>query len=115
MKIEVLVSQWSAEGQTFAGGVHEIEKPTKKLLGLVGAAPDTTLTVLSASKDERAALKAAVESQAKSEKRYAQAQRDGSWHAGNYDQYLLDVENGSREPDPSMPDRETYIAERTVS
>lgn len=117
MKIEVLVTQWSAEGETFGGGAHEIAKPTKKLLGLAAAAEAAGSITVSASKDERVTMTAAVESQSESEKAYAEAQRNGSWHEGNYDQFMLDVEQGLRDPDElgPLPDRETYIAERKVS
>lgn len=114
MQIEVLVTQWSAEGKTFGGGVHEIEKPAKKLLGLAAAAEAAGSIRVTASKDERAAMSAAVEAQGESEKKYAEAQRDGRWHEGNHTQFVLDVEQGNRDPDPTLPDLETYVAERKV-
>jgi hypothetical protein len=117
VKLEVLVTQWTAEGETFGGGVHEIGKPTQKFLRLAAAAEDAGSIKVTASKEERTVMTAAVESQSDSEAAYAKAQRDGSWHGGNYDQFMLEVEQGLRDPDEfgPLPDRETYIAERTVS
>lgn len=117
MKIEVLVTQWSAEGEVFPGGVHEIAKPTKALLRLAAAAEDVGSVKVTASKDERRVMSASLESQSDSEAAYAEAQRDGRWHEGNYDAFMADVEAGLRDPDQFgvMPDRETYVAERKVS
>lgn len=117
MKLEVLVTQWSAEGEVYAGGVHEIAKPSKALLGLVAAAEAVGSIKVTASKDERRVMGASVESQSDSEAAYAKAQRDGRWHEGNYDAFMLDVEAGLRDPDQfgAMPDREIYVAERKVS
>jgi hypothetical protein len=124
VKVEVLVTQWSAEGQTLAGGVHEIgpgecpcgakHKSTKAFLSLVAAAEDAGSIKVSASKAERAELKGHVQTQADGEKAYAEAQRDGRWHEGNYDAFMADVEAGLRDPDEFgvMPDREIYVNER---
>lgn len=117
MKIEVLVTQWGADGEVFVGGVHEIEKPTKKLLRLVAGAEAAGSVKATASKEERAAIDAAVEAQTDSEAAYEKAQANGSWHEGNYDQFASEVAQGLRDSDQigQMPDKETYVAERTVS
>lgn len=91
LRFEVSGSQWAADEQVFGGGVHEIARPTKKLLRLVAAAEAAgAIRVLAASKEHRAALKGHVESQAESEKAYAKAQADGRWQEGNLLQYEVD-------------------------
>lgn len=117
MKIEVLHTQWTAEGEKFHGGVHEVDAPSREFLALAAAAEASGSISVDASEEERAIMDASVESQADSEAAYAKAQEDGSWHGGNYDQFMLEVEQGLRDPDAMgpLPDRETYIAERKVS
>jgi hypothetical protein len=97
VKLEVIPTQWAADGQVFGGGVHEDVKLTRKLAPLVaGAEAAGVVNVLHATRDERALLKGHVETQAESEKAYARAQADGSWHEGNRAQYDLDVASGVR-------------------
>lgn len=91
MKFEVVYTQWSADGKLYGGGVHEVEKPSKKLLGLLAAAEDAgSVRIVEASRAERSALKGHVQTQADGEKAYAKAQADGSWHEGNRLQYEHD-------------------------
>jgi hypothetical protein len=117
VKIEVLVSQWSADDEVFPGGVHEIAKPTKSFLRLAASAEAEGSIKVSASKEERSSMSAHIESQGDSEVAYAEAQRDGRWHEGQYDQFAAEVEQGLKDQDAlgPLPDKETYIAERTVS
>lgn len=116
MKLEVLHTQWAAEDEVFAGGVHEIEKPTADFLRLVaGAEAAGSVVVLDASDAHRAKLDRHVQSQEDGEAAYAAAQGDwvppvndengvmveagywtGPWHEANVAQYDLDVMSGAR-------------------
>lgn len=112
MKIEVLHSQWGADGEVFAGGEHEIAKPTSAFLRLVASAEAAgAVRVVSATGAERSKLRDHVETDKVSVKNLAAAQADGRWHEGNWDAFVADVEAGVREPG-NLPDRDTYVAER---
>lgn len=96
MKFEVIYSQWAAEDQVFTGGVHEVEKPTEKLLRLAaGAEAAGSIRILSASAEHRSKLRKHVQSQADGEKAYSAAQADGSWQEGNLLQFETDVASGA--------------------
>ena len=92
MKIEVLHGRWAYEDEVYEGGEQMIAKPSKALLeGIAAAAacPDPPVRVVSASKDEKAVLGAAVQSQKDGEKALAEAMESGEWHVGNA-QAMLD-------------------------
>ncbi len=90
MKIEVLTSNWNG----LAGGVHEIEKPSRELYGLVGGAEAAgVVKVRAIPMEDREKLKKHVESQAASEKAYERAQESGAWLEGQAIQADLDAKN----------------------
>lgn len=117
MRFDVLHTQWAAEGEVFAGGIHEIEKPTADFLRLVaGAESAGSVVVLDVADAHRAKIEKAVQSQEDGEAAYAEAQGDwiepvkddaglilahgrwsGPWHDANVEQYDLDVLSGARE------------------
>jgi hypothetical protein len=98
LKFEVLTTQWTADEETFAGGVHEIAKPSAALLGMIAAAEAAgSVVVIDAADDHRKKLDSAVQSQEAGEAAYAAAQADGSWHEGNLMQFELDVASGVRD------------------
>lgn len=102
MKLKVVHTKWSAGGQTFAGGVHDDVKVTRKLAPLIAAAEHAgSIVVVSATREERKLLKPHVQSQADGEKAYAAAQKSGAWHEGNLEQFDLDVAAGVRSDDLS--------------
>jgi hypothetical protein len=112
VKFKVLDSQWGADDEVFEAGEHEVAKPTAKFLALIaGGEQAGALEVLEETGAERTKIDGATESQEESEKNLAAAMRSGEWHGANYDQFLLDVEAGTR-PEVELPDRETYIEER---
>jgi hypothetical protein len=90
VKLEVLQAKVGLDGEEFAGGVHEIAKPTKKLLRAAAMQEKVGAVKVTASKEERGTMVAAVESQADSEKAYAKAQEDGRWQIANYRQAIAD-------------------------
>lgn len=95
MKIEVLTTQWTHDGGVLAGGVHEVEKPTKKLLRAAAAAEHAGVVKVTASKDERAEMNSAVQSQSDGEKALEAAMDSGDWHEGNRAQHELDRAAGA--------------------
>ncbi len=95
MKIEVLYSQWGADGQTFAGGIHEIEKPSRTLLKHVAVAEAAGVVKVTASKDERSKMGDHVEPDSVSLKIQEKAQAEGDWQVGNLMQHELDVANNA--------------------
>ena len=104
MIVEVVHTQWAAEGTVFQGGVHELStaecacgvthgKPDAELLGLIAAAEAAgSVNVLEANSQHRAKLDKAVQSQADGEAAYARAQADGRWQHGNLVQFVADRE-----------------------
>jgi hypothetical protein len=93
VKIEVIYSVWGAEGEEFAGGVHEIEKPTVKFLKLAAAAEAAgVIKVLHASAEERQKLKRHVQSQAAGEAALEKALASGEWHEANLHQFIADAD-----------------------
>ncbi len=95
MKLEVIYSVWGADGDEYAGGTHEIEKPSKKFLRLCAAGEAAGAIKVTASAEERETMRTALESDADSEKKLAKAMSDGSWHEAQLAQHLLDVEQGA--------------------
>lgn len=95
MRIEVIYSVWGADGTDYPGGVHEIAKPTAKLLKLAAAAEAAGVVRVTASKDERTKMRTHVESQSDSEAAYAKAQESGAWQEANVAQHLMDVAQGA--------------------
>jgi hypothetical protein len=92
MRFEVLNVQWTADDETFGGGVHDVKKPTATFLRLLaGAEAAGAVKVLDAA-GNRAKLNQHVETQAQSEKAYAKAQESGAWHHGNVQQFVVDTE-----------------------
>lgn len=97
MRFEVVHSVWGADDEVFGGGVHEVAKPTNKLLALLaGAEAAGVVVVLEATDAERGKLDKGVQSQDDGEAAYEKAQADGSWHEGNLAQFELDVAAGQR-------------------
>lgn len=97
MTFEVLHSQWAADGEVFAGGVHEILKPTPEFLSLLaGAEAAGCVVVLDVSEQHRAKLDKHVQSQEDGEAAYASAVASGDWQEGNLQQFELDVAAGIR-------------------
>jgi hypothetical protein len=96
VKFEVIHSQWSADGEVYSGGIHEIDLEPEHAPIFAGAAAAGAITLLGASPTERKLLAGHVESQKASESAYRAAQRDGRWHEGNLQQFELDVVNGVR-------------------
>lgn len=85
MKIEVVYSLWAADGakQPFQGGVQgpdersELASPSAKLLrSIAGAEAAGVVRVVEATKDERAKLDRAVQSQKDGERAQAKAMGD---------------------------------------
>ncbi len=90
MKIEVLLSSWNG----LAGGVHEIEKPSREMYKLVGAAEAAGVVKIRAiPMEDRDKLRKHIESQAASEKAYERALESGAWHEGQKIQADLDAAN----------------------
>ncbi len=89
MKIEVLISNWNG----LAGGIHEIEKPSRELLSHAAAAEAAGIIKVTADSETRAKLGKHIESQAESEKVYERAQETGAWHEGQAIQAELDAKN----------------------
>jgi hypothetical protein len=112
MQIEVLDSLWGADGEEYAGGVHEIAKPTAKFLRLAAAAEAVGAIRVKASAEERARMRSHVESQADSEKARAKAQESGAWYEANMRQFLHDVETGSRDTFGADVGPEQYVEDR---
>jgi hypothetical protein len=88
MKIEVLNTQWAHDGGVLQGGVHEIEDPSQQLLEQAALAESVGSIKVTASKDERATMKAALEPDSESLKKLAQAQKESTWHEGNLGDYI---------------------------
>lgn len=119
MKIEVLHSRWGYEDDVYEGGAREIEKPSKALLAGIAAAaaaPDPPLRVVSASKDERAAMEGAVQSQEDGESAYAKAQASGEWQLGNLEDYRARARRALLAHDRSIADGtlDERLSERDV-
>lgn len=95
MKLEVLTAQWAHDGGVLAGGVHDVERPSKKLLRAAAAAEHAGVVKVTASKDERAVMNSAVQSQSDGEKALAAAMESGGWHEGQRIQYELDRAAGA--------------------
>ena len=94
MRFRVLHNQWAAENDVFAGGEHDVEKPSASILRLAaGAEAAGSIEILDASDQERSKLDRHVQSQEKAEAAYAKAQADGSWQYGNLCQFALDRED----------------------
>jgi hypothetical protein len=100
VKVEVLSTVWGHDDGQLDGGVHEIEKPSGKLLKALAAAEAAGSVKITASRDERARM--GVETDAESLKRLEAAQKDGSWQAGNHLAYVADAK--ARLKDPDLPD-----------
>lgn len=116
MKIEVLTTQWAHDGGVLAGGVHEIEKPTAKLLAAAAAAEAVGSVKVTASADEREKMRGSVESDSESEKKLTQAMADSTWHEGNLGDFIavksaLLKEHGDTLPDETRASLELGITQ----
>ena len=88
MKIEVLTTQWAYDGGVLPGGVHDVEKPSKLLLEQAALAESVGSIKVSASAEERAKMKAAIQPDSESLKHLEKAQSNSTWHEGNLDDYV---------------------------
>jgi len=88
MRIEVLSTQWAYDGGVLAGGVHEIDKPSKKFLGQAASAESVGSIKVLASTEERATMRAAIEPDGESLKALEKAQANSTWHEGNLGDYI---------------------------
>lgn len=103
VKFEVIYTVWGADDVEFAGGVHEVDKPSADFLRcLAGAEAAGAVKILEAAKETRSKLKGHVQSQAEGEKVWAESQnvyaedgtieKQGPWHHGNLAQAVSDLE-----------------------
>jgi hypothetical protein len=99
MKIEVLYNVWVHDDDVFVGGLHEIEKPSKKLLAAIAAAEDAGVLKIEASKDERKAMAKHVQSQEAGEAANAKVNQSDEWKSGNLQQFLVGAREQVRKHD----------------
>lgn len=94
MRFKVINAVWGADGEEFAGGDHDVAKPTVAFLRLVaGAEAAGAIEVLEVTDQERAKLDKHIEPDEKSLERQQAAQHDGSWSVGNRAQHVLSMAN----------------------
>jgi hypothetical protein len=109
VKLEVLQAKVGLDGEEFAGGVHEIAKPTKKLLRAAAMQEKVGAVKVTASKEEREVMRAAVEPDSESERKRLAAMESGEWYEANIRQFLHDVEHGGRETFGADVDAGEYV------
>lgn len=108
------ISQWAHEDTVVTGRVT-IDKPSAKLLKAVAAAEAAGVLKVKASKDERARMAGAVESDADSLKAQQKAMADGSWHRGNHEAFLVYARDVLSRDDLPDDRRASLEAGRNVS
>jgi hypothetical protein len=112
MRLEVLQAKVGLDGDEFAGGLHEIAKPSKRLLRAAAVQEKLGAVKVTASKDERAVMNAAVEADTESEKKRRAAMKSGDWYEANHRQFLHDIDAGARETFGQQLTTEQYVGER---